>query len=87
MENNVEGGAAVVIHELLDAGPALGLGDVFLDGDGATDGGDRGEINADDEVVDGDALDGDLHPTTGGGAEIENGVCGFEEAELGVELD
>lgn len=74
MEDDVEGAATVLVHELLDAGLALGSGDVFLDSDGATNGGDWGEVNADDEVVNGDALHGDLHPTSGGGAEVEDGA-------------
>ena len=87
MQDDVEGAAAVVVHELLDAGLALGPGDVFLDGDGATDGGDGGEVHADHQVVHGYALDHHLHPPSGGGAEVQHGAGRFQEAELGVELD
>ena len=87
MKDDVESAAAVVVHELLDAGLALGPGDVFLDGDGAADGGDGGEVHADHKVVHGHALDRHLHPPSGGGAEVENGARRFQEVELVVELD
>jgi hypothetical protein len=45
VEDDVEGGAAVVVHELLDFVPSLGLGDLLLDGDGTADGGDGGEVD------------------------------------------
>jgi len=77
----------VLVHELLDAGLAFCFGDVFLDGDGAADGGNGRQVDADDEVVYGDALHGHLHPAAGGGAEVEDGACGLEELELGIELD
>ena len=38
VEDDVEGGAAVVVHELLDFVPSLGLGDLLQDGDGTADG-------------------------------------------------
>lgn len=87
VEDDVEGGATVVVHELLDARFTLRPGDILLDGERAADWGNGREVDAEDEVADGDALDGDLHPAAGGGAEVEDGGGGFEEAELGVELD
>lgn len=87
MEYDVECGATVIGHELLDAALTLGPGDILLDGDGAADGGDWRKVDADDEVANGDVLDGDLHPSSGGGAEVEDGGGRFEEVVLGVELD
>ncbi|KAI8007755.1 DELLA protein GAI1 [Camellia lanceoleosa] len=45
------------------------------------------EVDVNDEAADGDALDRDLHPATGGNVEVEDGTEGTEEAELGLELD
>lgn len=87
MQNDVKGAASVLAHELLDAGLAFCFGDVFLDSDGTADGGDGCQVHADDEVVYGDALHRHLHPASGGGAEVEDGACGLEELELGIELD
>ena len=87
VEDQVEGGAGLLLHEAAELGDALGSGDVLLNGEGAADGGDGDEVNADDEAADGDALDGDLHPTAWSGAEIEDGVGGVEEGVLGVELE
>ena len=83
MEDQVEGRAGLLLHEAPELGDALGPGDVLLNREGAVDGGDGDEVNADDEAADRDALDGDLHPTAGGGAEIEDGVGGVEEGVLG----
>lgn len=87
MQYQVEGWAAALGHDMLDARAALRLGDVLLDSEGAADGGDGDEVDAEDEAADWNALDGDLHPSTGGGAEVEDGVGGAEEGELGVELE
>lgn len=45
------------------------------------------EIDVDDEVVDRNALDSDLHPAIGSGAEMKDCASIFEEAELRIELD
>lgn len=87
VEDQVERRAAIVAHNPLHLGLALGLGDVLLDCDGAAYRGDRDEVDADDKGANGDALDGDLHPAARGGAEVEDGVGGAEESKLGVELD
>ena len=87
MNNEIESLDAVLVKHLPDLGPALGPGDVLLDGDAAADGLDGDEIDPEDEAADGDLLDGDLHPTTGGGAEIEDGSGFVEEGELFVELE
>lgn len=87
VEDDVEGAAAVLVHELLDGGSAALGGDVLLDGEGAAYGANGEEIDAEDEAADGDMADGDLHPTAGGGAEVEDGAGGGEEAELGIELE
>lgn len=87
VQHQIERPASVLAHEPLDGGPALGLGDVLLDADGAAHGADGDEVDPDDEAADGDSLDGYLHPAAGGGAEVEDAAGGAEEAELGVELD
>jgi hypothetical protein len=74
VQDQVEGGAAALGHDVLDARAALSLGDVLLDGEGAADGGDGDEVDAEYEAADRNALDGDLHPSAGGGAEVEDGV-------------
>lgn len=86
MEDDVEGGAAVLVHEAFDGGAASGGGDVLGEGVGAADGADVVKVDGDDKGADGGALDGDLGPAAGGGAEVEDGAGGAEEAELGVEL-
>jgi hypothetical protein len=40
----------------------------------ATNRENRDKIDTENEAADGNFLDGDLHPTTRGGAEIENGM-------------
>lgn len=87
MKHDVECAAAILVHELLDGGSAALGGDVLLDGEGATYGSNGEEIDAEDEAADGDMSDGDLHPSSGGGAEVEDCAGGGEEAELGVELE
>lgn len=87
MQDQVEGGAAALGHDVLDARAALRLGDVLLDGEGAADGGNGDEIDAEYEAADRNSLDGDLHPAARGSAEVEDGVGGAEKGELGVELD
>lgn len=87
MNHQIEGLDAVLLEHMLDLGPALGARDVLLDGDAAADGGDGDEIDTEDEAADGDLLGDDLHPTAGGGAEIEDGSGFVEEGVLGVELD
>lgn len=87
MEYEVECAAAVLVHKLLDGGSAALGGDVLLDGEGATYGSDGEEVDAEDEAADGDMSDCDLHPSSRGGAEVEDGAGGGEEAELGVELE
>lgn len=87
VDNQIEGLDAVLLEHLLDLGPALGARDVLLDRDAVFDGADGDEIDTEDEAADGGFLDGDLHPTPGGGAEIEDGSGFVEEGVLGVELD
>lgn len=86
MKHQIESRAAVLLHQLPEPGRALGLGDVLLDREGAADRGDGDQVDADDKAADGHALHCDLHPTAGGGAEVEDGVRGVEELVLGVEL-
>ena len=87
VKNQIESFDAVLFEHLLDLGPALGPRDILLDRDAAADGLDGDEIDPEDEAADGDLLEGDLHPTTGGGAEIEDGSGFVEEGVLVVELD
>lgn len=74
VQDQVEGDAAVLGHEGLDPGPALGLGDVLLDGEGATYWRNGDEVDAKYEAADGYALDRHLHPASGGCAEIKDRV-------------
>ena len=46
MEDDIEGGTTVLIHELLDAHHALWPRDVFLDGECAEDWGTGCEVDA-----------------------------------------
>lgn len=87
MQHNIEGSDSVFSEKPLNGGAALRVSDILLNGEGAANGADREEIDTDDERADGDALNGDLHPTSGGGAEIEDGVSAGEEGVLGIELD
>lgn len=86
MQHDVEGGAAIGVHKALDGGAASGRGDVLDQGMGATDGADREEIDADDEGADRGMANGDLEPPTGGGAEVEDGASGGQEAVFRIEL-
>lgn len=88
VKNDVESHAAMGGHEALDLGLAfIDIGDILLDGYGASNGSDRNQIEAKDEAADGSTADSDLHPTTGGSAEVEDAAGGAEEAELAVELE
>lgn len=87
MENNVEGGAAIGIHEALDGGSAFRCGDILDERMGATNGADREEVDTDDKGADGGVADCDLNPPSRGGAEVEYGASGGEESILGIELE
>ncbi|GFZ14453.1 FtsJ-like methyltransferase family protein [Actinidia rufa] len=63
---------------------ALRFNDVLFNGNGTANG---NEVDANNKGGDGDTLDGDLHPASGGGGEVEDGAGGAEEGELEVELD
>lgn len=86
MKDQIESRAAILPHEPPELGNTLGPCDVLLDRVGAAKRSDGDQIDADDNAAHGHALHGDLHPTAGGGAEVEDGVRGLEEPELGVEL-
>lgn len=87
MENDVEGGAPVGLHEALDGGAASRGGDVLDERVGAADGADGEDVDSDNEGSDRGVADGDLKPASRGRAEVQDGAGGGEEAVLGVELE
>ena len=87
VQHQIKGRTPLLAHYALDLGLTFGPGDVLLDGDGAANGSDGNQIDTDDKAADGDALNNDLHPTTWGGTEVEDGVGGAEEGVLGIELN
>ena len=87
MENNIESSTAVLAHQLLDPSLTLWPRNVLFDRDGTADRSDGIEINAKNEASNRNPFDGGLHPTSRGGAEIEDGARGAKEGVLGIELN
>ena len=72
-----------VLPELVVAGRS---GDISLEAGGAGDSFDGVEVDSDDGGVEGHAFAGDLHPSSGCGAEIDE-YCGVvEEVVFAIEL-
>jgi hypothetical protein len=87
VEHNVEGRDAVGVHQPPHGGAALGGGDVLGERVGAADGADGHQVDADDEGADRGMVNGDLHPPSRRGAEVEHGARCRDEAVARVELE